>query len=242
MSTPFITIRRGVRQKVFASTAIYGAIAAFKGNPFRVKKDTDFLIDGFPRSANSFVEALIRITQPKDWILAHHTHAPASVIEAVRRGIPTLVLIRDPRDAIASFSEMAERPVNTEVLLREYISFYRAVVDCRSGYILVDFTGIPDGLTELPRIAKERFDFDMQQFRISERLIAEAYDLVDTLGNERNGVSKDRYSPFRSDEDKALRRQRLDDIRTSLETGDNSELLKEAQALYKVLASSADVK
>src|SRR2546427_7470725 len=55
---------------------------------------TDILIEGFPRSANSFSVAAFRLAQGPPVEVAHHTHAPANAIAAFRRHIPALILIR----------------------------------------------------------------------------------------------------------------------------------------------------
>ena len=66
-----------------------------------VTKETDCVIDGFPRSANSFARlAFVESQVNNELILATHTHSPAQIVQAARWGIPTMVCIRRPFDAI----------------------------------------------------------------------------------------------------------------------------------------------
>lgn len=67
-----------------------------------VSRDTDCVIEGFPRSANSFAHAAFKLSQPESDQLkiATHTHSPAQIIQAVRWKIPTMVCVRRPYDAV----------------------------------------------------------------------------------------------------------------------------------------------
>src|SRR5439155_8125700 len=82
---------------------------------------TDLLIESFPRCASSFALAAFRLAQePREVRVAYQTHAPGHVIAAVRRGIPALVLVREPTDTVVSnLFRHPERGVNG--LLRGYL-------------------------------------------------------------------------------------------------------------------------
>ncbi|MFT7404842.1 hypothetical protein [Zhongshania sp.] len=69
--------------------------------PWVVSKETDCVIDGFPRSANSFAYATFFDSQKdKGLHIATHTHSPAQIVQAVRWGVPTMLCIRAPKDAV----------------------------------------------------------------------------------------------------------------------------------------------
>jgi hypothetical protein len=68
----------------------------------RLRPGTDLLIDGFPRSANTYTSEAILLANP-GLTLAHHLHQPRPVEWAVERNTPALLLIRDPDAAVASF-------------------------------------------------------------------------------------------------------------------------------------------
>ena len=67
-----------------------------------VGPDTDLTIEGFPRSANSYLSRCLRTTHGQLGI-ATHLHHPANYLESVRLNIPTIVCIREPYDAILSW-------------------------------------------------------------------------------------------------------------------------------------------
>src|SRR5437773_4880663 len=83
-------------------------LARARGRNHPIGPDTEIVIEGFPRSATSFAVAAFQMAQDHTVDIAHHTHSPSQVIEAVRRGIPTLLLVREPEDAI--LSHVVRRP------------------------------------------------------------------------------------------------------------------------------------
>lgn len=61
-----------------------------------VESDTELVIEGFERSGNTFAVVAFETAQPRPVKTAHHLHAAAQVVSAVRMGVPTLLLIRPP--------------------------------------------------------------------------------------------------------------------------------------------------
>jgi hypothetical protein len=53
--------------------------------------------------------------------IAHHLHVPAQVVRTTQWQIPTLVLIRVPRDAVRSSA--IRDPISFDQALRYYVSF-----------------------------------------------------------------------------------------------------------------------
>lgn len=120
---------RILRRRLSTSPRLYRFLARRLGNARLITDDTDLVIDGFPRSANSYVEAAFTVSQrPRGIAIASHTHAAAQIIEATRRDLPTVLLYRDPDEAIASFIDMAAGGLNPSLLYREYVTFYGAVL------------------------------------------------------------------------------------------------------------------
>ena len=56
------------------------------------------------------------------------------MIRAARWRIPTLVLIRRPKDAVLSF--VIRDPISVDQALRYYLSFYETVEKYRDSYVL----------------------------------------------------------------------------------------------------------
>lgn len=103
-----------------------------------VRPDTELVIEGFQRSGNSFATVAFEMAQGRPVRTAHHLHAAAQVRRAVRWGVPTLVLIRDPVDTIAS--HMVYEPCVTAAQgLRAWSLFYRFVAPLRDRVVVASF-------------------------------------------------------------------------------------------------------
>ncbi|WP_068074847.1 hypothetical protein [Novosphingobium lentum] len=88
--------------------------------------DTELVIEGFARSANTWSVVAFRSAQPQPVRLAHHLHVEAQVIGAVRRGLPVVVLIRDPAEALRSLKFVLPA-IDENHELRRWLAFYRVV-------------------------------------------------------------------------------------------------------------------
>src|SRR4051794_3765889 len=95
----------GLRWSLRARWADHPSYLAFsrRRHPLGVIcEQTEAVIDGFTRSANTFATVAFQWAQPCPVRLAHHLHAPAQVIAGARAGIPVLVPLRHPRQAVIS--------------------------------------------------------------------------------------------------------------------------------------------
>ncbi|MBX2864246.1 MAG: hypothetical protein KTR27_11910 [Leptolyngbyaceae cyanobacterium MAG.088] len=103
----------------------------------KVTPEKDICIEGFPRSANSFFARAFRIYNPTAKA-AHHMHAPLQVIKAIEYGIPCVVLIRNPIDAIASVL-VVDRALSTQFAIQSYINFYKRIWPVRTKVVISNF-------------------------------------------------------------------------------------------------------
>ena len=130
-----------LRRRLSTSPALYRFFARTLGNQRLIGPDTDLVLDGFPRSANSFVEAAFSVSQAgRGLVLASHSHAAAQIVDATRRGLPTVVLYREPDAAVASFMEMKPDGFDPRLLLREYATFYERILPVVERVALAPFS------------------------------------------------------------------------------------------------------
>jgi len=113
-----------------------------------INKDTNIYIDGYPRSGNTFFIHLVKELFP--FINSvHHLHAIAPLKIAMNKGIPIIILLREPQEAIASnylkkYSlKKSVLPENLNVslindLTKEYIDYYY-FIEKISGVNIFDF-------------------------------------------------------------------------------------------------------
>ena len=121
-------LRRVIRNQLSNYWPLYYPFAALtEGNTGKVlvSKHANLTIEGFPRSANSFLEAAINEVSAQPLIISHHVHARANIYRSLKLKVPCVVLYRNPVDAIVSFMEESNgNHSNPLVFLSEYNTFY----------------------------------------------------------------------------------------------------------------------
>lgn len=105
-----------------------------------VSETTKIVIEGFPRSANTWSVVAFEELQSdiKNHEIAHHLHAPAQVIYAVKNNIPCILLIREPNDAAKSLS-LRESTTNLENIYKRYCSFYQPLQHLKEKVLVCEF-------------------------------------------------------------------------------------------------------
>jgi hypothetical protein len=100
----------------------------------------DICIEGFPRSGNSFFVTTFQQWNPRA-VVTHHSHLASNAKYSVRRGKPTVVLVRKPADAIASAIAWDGRDARIlpGVGLIAYLSFYRALRNYKDNILFLEF-------------------------------------------------------------------------------------------------------
>ena len=148
--------------------AFYGLYRLARKDQARVvTPETQLVIEGFPRSANSFARVAFNRAQKETVRIATGLHVPAQVIMAARWRIPTLVLIRSPKDAVLSFA--IRDPISVEQALKYYLSFYETVEDYADAYVLGTFEEVTGDFGRVIRRINDRFGTSFFPFRHNER-------------------------------------------------------------------------
>jgi hypothetical protein len=107
-------------------------------SPRVVDADTEAVIDGYTRSASTFAVYAFQVAQRQPVRLAHHLHAPAQLMEAARRGLPTILVIREPRGVVLS-QVVREPGVDLLDALWAYSRFHESLEACREAFVVSDF-------------------------------------------------------------------------------------------------------
>ena len=103
-----------------------------------IRRDTDIVIEGYPRSANSTTVHQFLAMQDRPHHVAHHKHHAAQLLRAAAWRIPAVVLIRAPREASLSLLALAAEArhragkperggLSFSDVLSAYVAFYDAV-------------------------------------------------------------------------------------------------------------------
>jgi len=119
--------------------------------PLRLTRETQLVIEGFPRSANTYAVVAFQQANP-GVIIAHHTHSSVTVRNAARRGVPTLLISRAPADSCRSLC-LRYPGLTMASALRQYIRFHERLLSVASGIyvaafddVVTDYGVVLDGL------------------------------------------------------------------------------------------------
>jgi hypothetical protein len=134
-----------------------------------VERNTEIVIEGFPRSGNSFAYSAFKQSNPHVSRIATHVHMSAQILMAARYGIPTMVLLREPVAAVCSMMALStqigdrstfDREVTlTEIgrLLDFYSLFYRRVHTVHSSVVFAPFTQVTEDFGKVIASVNERY-------------------------------------------------------------------------------------
>jgi hypothetical protein len=197
-----------------------------------VTPETQLVIEGFPRSANAFAAVAFRQAQNEKVRVARSSHVPAQVIRAARWQIPTLVLIRKPKDAILSL--VIRDPVSVDQALRHYVSFYKTVEKYRSAYVLGLFEEVTEDYGEVIRRVNEKFETTFSLFRHDEQNVNKVFARIDRNYIKRHGET---YRETKVSRPYAVREEMKHEVGQDLENPKRRKLIAEAEALYARLSS-----
>ncbi len=199
-----------------------------------VTRDTQLVIEGFPRSANSFARVAFNRAQREKVRIAAGLHVPAQVIRAARWRIPTLVLIRNPKDAVLSFA--IRDPISVEQALRYYLSFYETVEKYRDAYVLGSFEEVTRDFGRVIRRINDRFGTAFSPFRHNERNVEAVLACVERNSKRRFGEA---YWENKASRPLAAREETKRELAYELEKPELGRLISRAEAVYDRLTAPA---
>jgi len=155
------TARRGLRRvrRSLGDSPVFLPIvlrATPLGTTRRLTADTALVIEGMPRSGNTFARHAFDLAQPSPVVVSSHVHTPSAVVAAVRRNIPTLVLIRQPLDTVLSLIVAAPH-VGFRAAIDEWIHHYEVLWPLRDQFVVATFDQVTDDFGAVTARVNERF-------------------------------------------------------------------------------------
>jgi hypothetical protein len=172
---------RGLRWSLRSRWANHPSYLAFslRRHPLGVvTRDTELVIEGYMRSANTFSTVAFQTSQPRPVRLAHHLHAPSQIIAAARMGIPALVPIREPQAAAISVAIRSPQ-VSLRQALQAHLRFHQALLPYRGSFHVALFEDVTTDMGAVVAALNERFGTSFEPFRHTPENVQRVYDLID---------------------------------------------------------------
>jgi hypothetical protein len=151
-----------------------------------VDDETELVIEGFGRSGSTFAVDAFERAQPRPVVIAHHTHAAAAVIDGVRRGLPTLVIVKEP--LAATLSHMDRRKIGAEQPLRAWIRYHERILPYRSGFVAGATSELSSGIGDMIEALNRRFGTAYAVFEPTPESVSEIFAGIERRNLERHGA------------------------------------------------------
>ncbi len=202
-----------------------------------VDEHTQVVIEAFPRCASSFAVAAFRLAQePNPTHIAHHTHMPAQVLEGVRRGLPTLVLLRPALDAVVS--HLIRSPdLGPSSAMRGYLRFYGPLVSRRGGFVTATFDEVVGSFGVAIERLNLRFATAFTSFEHTPANVARIEGEIerDYRAREGSGTTLEAVIPRPSATRDAIKAEVAERVRREV----SPRVLADAHAVYRALVPGA---
>ena len=178
-------VRHALRTRMSEHPAVYLWFARRKypgPSPEVIGADTELVIDGYTRSASTFAVYALQLAQERPVRLAHHLHAPAQLIEAARRRVPALLLVREPRGAI--LSQLVREPgVALRDALVAYTRFHARLLPYLDAMVVADFETVTNDFGSIIRRLNRRFGMSLAEFGSTDANTSECFEFIEQRGS-----------------------------------------------------------
>jgi hypothetical protein len=224
-------LRHHLRRPLARTPYVWDAAMALRADKRSTlaRRDTALVIEGYLRSGNTFSVAAFVIANGDELHLGRHLHAGPHILRAARLGVPAVVLIRRPADAVASY--LIRRPSLTpNDALVEYLDFYRTCWRARDHFVVGLFDDVIADFGSVVRAVNQRFGTSFRPYEPTAANQASAFALVEEMNRlERRGEVVESHVGRPS----AQRRERTQEIVARVQEPGSARLLARAEGWYE---------
>lgn len=227
------SVRNRLRHYVDRHPELFRLSYRLAGRPTEilVKRNSDLLIEGFPRSANTYAAWAFMLANPQR-SLARHVHSAAHVLLALRYKVPALVLLRAPEDAIQSL--LVRRPeLAPKHAVIDYLNFHNTLTSYKSELVIAHFTTVIENFATVIEAVNNFYGCDFQAFAIDDEAAqARIFAAIDDANKGGHGGAIDTRTVPRPHPG----RQQM---KVSLRIDENMPELHQARMVYDYLRAAA---
>lgn len=186
---------------------IYRMFAPGKNQKLLFQSDTELVIEGFPRSANTFAVVAFEQAQSRRVKLAHHLHVEAQLVQAAAENKPAVALLRKPEDCFRSLMiRHPETPLHWAI--QRYIHFYSAVKKLGPKCLVVNYEEVISDMGSIVKKINKHFGSDFDVPVHNDGMVKNAFSEVESI-NQRIDQGKESHVARPSSERKE-QAQKLD--------------------------------
>ncbi|WP_062304502.1 hypothetical protein [Demequina subtropica] len=196
---------RRLKWRIGATAWGSGAIARLRRHTRGLTmRDTALVVEGFPRSGNSFFVRYLRTCDP-EVRLGHHLHVVGQYARAARWDVPAVLVVRRPLDAVLSLL-VADPRMDADLAVEWWRFYHQRMLPYLDRVMVLpfeQFTQDPEGAAHAIE-ARYGLDLHAEPYdeELQERIRAR---LLETPGYQRKGMAG--LVPVPTEEKKARRRE-----------------------------------
>jgi hypothetical protein len=217
----------------------------------------DILIDGYPRSANTFACDAFAVAQGYEIAeasikgypikMGNHMHAPAQFLLARRYRVPAMLVLREPvaaalswvvytheKDAAGAWMHGHEGREAARTALRNYIRFHKPLTGIQEAFAIAPFEEITTDFGKSIARLNDKFGTDFALFDHTREAQDRIFEVMQARIKEREsrfGVDLTRTFHFPQQKKHEIRQH----FAAEFETADIAPLKEAATALYNEL-------
>ena len=199
-----------------------------------VTADADLVLVGYPACANTFARIAFLHANPGLHV-ASHAHSWTQVAEAARHRLPTIILVRDPVEAVTSvLVRFPERNVHQELVA--FARLYRRSARYLDRVVVADFEEVTTVFGEVIERVNRRFGTSFNPFvHGDESAIAEVLGQIEAYDRTQFGEATNMRTarPSAEKEDEKAR------IRPILASPELQPLVEDCERVYRCLRQRA---
>ncbi|MFP4353741.1 MAG: hypothetical protein ACLFUJ_01365 [Phycisphaerae bacterium] len=200
-----------------------------------VNAESDLLLEGYPRSSNSFTRELFLWSQDYKVKVASHLHCSSNVRRAVELGVPTVLLVRDPEQAVPSLY-LKNPSLTMKLALEKYTTFYRRCLPVAKSCVVATFEQVLGDFGEVIARVNGKFGTEFGAFEHNDENIKAVRDYMSEGCRRRRGKVVKEWMNLPSEkreQQKALVAQQLESTQLAKE-------LEMARILYRQFCQLAE--
>jgi hypothetical protein len=193
------------------------------------RRDTAIVIEGYLRSGNTFSVAAFAVANGTDLHVGRHLHGAPHVLRAARLGLPTIVLIRQPRDAVLSYLIRRDTLSPDDAVL-EYIDFYRTALRVRGAFVVGFFDEVVTDFGAVLERVNARFGTSFVRYEPTPANAEAAFSIVEEMNRKECDGELRETHVGRPSPERAARKAQLEML---LDAPRTTALLRAAENCYQ---------
>jgi hypothetical protein len=151
-----------------------------------VRRDSAIVIEGYQRSGNTYSVAAFIVANGPDPHIGRHLHGAQHLVRAVRFGVPAVLLVRRPFDAVSSYVERWPDLTPRDAVL-EYLDFHRTAQPVAGRVVVAPFETVVSDFGVVIDTVNQRFGTSFVRYEDTPENREAAFALVEQMNREECG-------------------------------------------------------